>query len=226
VIIIDYAVGAGLADELRRLAAGHGQARVLVALSPQERRELGRPRDAGYAGHLVRPVRVSSLLNRLAPDAETSTGMATLMPGGNMARQASGLRVLVAEDNEINALIVLKTLERQGAVAVWARDGREALSLASAALQGQGAAFDLVLMDVRMPHMDGLEATRQLRALEKAQGAAPLAIIGVSANVAAEDVAQARLAGMDDCLPKPLDREALLAWLARSVAGKEHHAAA
>lgn len=216
-VIIDYAIGAVPAGELRLAAAEAGHRKVLVALSPQERRLLGRPVDAGFTGHLVRPVRVRSLMDRLLPQAPTIA----VAPLERPHPQASGLRILVAEDNEINALIVLKTLERHGSHAVWARDGNEALALAEASMNGAAAPFDLVLMDVRMPHMDGLEATAKIRMAERQAGnMRRLPVIGISANVAAEDVAEAKASGMDDCLPKPLDRERLFQWLAKVLAAK------
>ena len=123
---------------------------------------------------------------------------------------APRLTVLVAEDNEINALLATRTLERLGCAAVWARDGREALSHVEAGLAGSGPRFDLVLLDIRMPDMDGLAAARAIRALEKAgRQPAPLPLVAVSANVAADDRSAALAAGMNDCLAKPLERGAL-----------------
>ncbi|MGL4727144.1 MAG: response regulator, partial [Bosea sp. (in: a-proteobacteria)] len=212
-LVIDYALGAEASEALRHAALEQGIASILVVISPQERRALGRPADAGFTGHLVRPVRARSLIDTLTArrtrDAvvpDTATGELT---------QAVDLRVLLAEDNDINAMIAMRMLEREGATAIWARDGRAALGEAERAW-AEGAPFDLVLMDVRMPQMDGLSATRAIRAAEAARGdGCRIPIIGISANVAAEDVAEALGAGMDDCLPKPIDRPRLVAWLKR-----------
>ena len=222
-VIIDYALGAECSESLRQAAFQAGHQKVLVALSAQERRLLGKPSEAGFSGHLVRPVRSRSLIDCIMPRAIPA------MPAKSLPVAMKGeiLRVLVAEDNEINALIVLKTLERHGFQAIWARDGREALALAASSFKGMDDPFDLILMDVRMPEMDGLEATRKLRLLEAEIGMAQrMPIIGISANVASEDVAEARAAGMDDCLAKPLDREHLFRWLTKISAAKRNQNAA
>jgi CheY-like chemotaxis protein len=130
------------------------------------------------------------------------------------------LTVLVAEDNEINALLATRTLERLGCAATWARDGREAVALVEAGFAGKGPAFDLVLLDIRMPELDGLSAARAIRALEAASGrATPVPLLAVSANVASEDKRAALAAGMNDCLAKPLDRDALRRWIDRLADG-------
>jgi CheY-like chemotaxis protein len=122
--------------------------------------------------------------------------------------------VLVAEDNEINALLATRTLERLGCAAIWARNGREAISHVAASLKGEAAALDLVLLDIRMPELDGLSAARIIRTMEAEAGTgAKLPLIAVSANVSAADRSAAQAAGMDDCLAKPLDRAALKRWL-------------
>jgi CheY-like chemotaxis protein len=78
--------------------------------------------------------------------------------------------VLLAEDNDVNALVALKALEKLGALVDWARDGREALAKAAAAIAGETLAYDVILMDVRMPGLDGMEVTRRIRAGEARRG--------------------------------------------------------
>ena len=119
-------------------------------------------------------------------------------------------RILVAEDVEINREILRTTLERAGHRITFAGNGVEALE----AVQRQ--VFDLVLMDVQMPVMDGVEATRRIRRLPPPVGQVP--IIGLTANVMARERALYLGAGMDDCLPKPIDWEQLHAAL-RRIAG-------
>jgi CheY-like chemotaxis protein len=90
--------------------------------------------------------------------------------------------------------------------------------LAEAGLTGKGQAFDLILLDIRMPELDGLAATRLLRAAEARHGGTRrLPILAVTANVADSDRRAALAAGMDDCLAKPLERAALRGWIARIV---------
>ncbi|WP_201674348.1 hybrid sensor histidine kinase/response regulator [Ramlibacter monticola] len=116
-------------------------------------------------------------------------------------------RILIAEDVDINREILRTALARDGHVLRFAATGVEAL----AAVQEQ--AFDLVLMDVQMPVMDGVEATRQIRRLPAPTGQVP--IIGLTANVMAHERELYLEAGMDDCLPKPIDWDRLRAALAR-----------
>ncbi len=115
------------------------------------------------------------------------------------------LRVLVVEDEKLNRTIAVRTLEKLGCEVVSAEDGLEALEVVR-----NGAAFDLVLMDVRMPRMDGLTATELIK-LE----AAPPAIVALTANALVGDEERCRQAGMDDFLPKPLRTPALLEAIAR-----------
>ncbi|HSV84817.1 MAG TPA: ATP-binding protein [Ramlibacter sp.] len=115
-------------------------------------------------------------------------------------------RILVAEDVEINREILRTTLARQGHLLRFAVDGVEALALA------QQHDFDVILMDVQMPVMDGVEATRRIRRLPAPKGSVP--ILGLTANVMARERERYLHAGMNDCLPKPIDWDRLAAALA------------
>ncbi len=112
------------------------------------------------------------------------------------ARQA--LSILVAEDNEINQMIIQNTLKKMGHKATIAESGMEALRLVS-----EENDFDLILMDVRMPEMSGTEATRRIRALPDAKSRIP--IIALTADVMAENKASYFEAGMNDCVGKPIN---------------------
>lgn len=219
--LIDQAVGRDAAISLAGAARAAGVADCLIMLSPLERRQFGSPREAGFTGFLVKPVRARSLYERLSPrPAPVASIVETSGPHPTHSSHPR-LTVLVAEDNEINALLVTRTLERFGCAAIWVRDGREALAAVEAGLNGGGPAFDLVLLDIRMPELDGLAVARAVRAIERTRpGLARLPLVAVSANVAEGDRAAALAAGMDDCLAKPLDRAALRHWLDR-VAGPE-----
>ncbi len=116
-----------------------------------------------------------------------------------------GRRILVVEDNPVNQLITRELLERRGAVVEVADNGRIALDMAAA------GDFDLVLMDVMMPEMDGLEATRRLRAMP---GTAALPIIGLTANVDRSDLDACLAAGMNAHVGKPIVPDELFARLA------------
>jgi signal transduction histidine kinase/CheY-like chemotaxis protein/HPt (histidine-containing phosphotransfer) domain-containing protein len=121
------------------------------------------------------------------------------------------LRILVAEDVEINREILRAALARHGHELAFAENGAEALELV------QREPFDVVLMDVQMPVMDGVEATRRIRALPGP--ASRVAILGLTANVMAREHERYLGAGMDDCLPKPIDWDRLHAALARHARG-------
>jgi CheY-like chemotaxis protein/HPt (histidine-containing phosphotransfer) domain-containing protein len=116
-------------------------------------------------------------------------------------------RILVAEDVEINRAILRATLTRQGHRLRFAVDGVQALEML------QSEPFDLVLMDVQMPNMDGVEATRRIRQLPPPLGQIP--IVGLTANVMARERERYLGAGMDDCLAKPIDWDILNAAIAR-----------
>lgn len=122
----------------------------------------------------------------------------------DMQREGRGLEgkhILAAEDNDINRMIVVSILEEQGCELTEARDGQEALSAFEASSPGY---FDLILMDIQMPVMDGYEATRRIRALPRPD-AGNVPIIAMTANAFREDIEKALAADMDDVLTKPLD---------------------
>jgi PAS domain S-box-containing protein len=210
ILIADCALGDETARGLAVTARLAGTARTLVLLSPFERREFGSPAKAGFDGYLVKPVRTASLFARLQP---SSTAAPTDAEERGVLRHEEApqprIHVLLAEDNEVNALLARKVLERLGATADWARNGAEALALATAALRGERRHYDAVLMDVRMPEMDGLAVTRRIREFEAMGGFVPLSIIALTANAFPEDREAARHAGADAFLPKPFDRDAL-----------------
>lgn len=125
-----------------------------------------------------------------------------------------GLRVLLVEDNELNAEIAQFTLDRAGAVVVHAKDGESAVETFAASAPHE---YDVVLMDIMMPGIDGLEATRQIRALDR-EDAATTPIIAVSANAFADDRRLSREAGMDAHLSKPVSAQELVEALAHIAA--------
>lgn len=125
-----------------------------------------------------------------------------------------GLRVLLVEDNELNAEIAQFTLDRAGAIVTHVKDGESAVETFAASAPHE---YDVVLMDIMMPGIDGLEATRQIRALER-EDAATTPIIAVSANAFAEDRRLSREAGMDAHLSKPVSSRELVEALAHIAA--------
>ena len=130
------------------------------------------------------------------------------------AASIAGRRLLVAEDNELNREIAVTLLEEQGAAITTAENGREAVELFQNAPQGT---FDAVLMDVMMPEMNGLEATRAIRAFEHCPPESGIPIIAMTANVFADDVKACLEAGMNSHVGKPLDMQVLAAEICRQV---------
>ncbi|RYE31163.1 MAG: response regulator [Hyphomicrobiales bacterium] len=222
-VLIDHALGDAPAKELASAVSAVGIRDCLILLSPHARRQFGSPQAAGFSGFLIKPVRTRSLYERLGHGLQSGPAAVGGAPAlaETFARQpGTGLTVLVAEDNEINALLATRTLERFGCTAIWARDGREALKRVEASFAGTAPPLALALLDVRMPLMTGLDCARAVRTLERRLGRAnTLPLVAVSANVSAADRAAAFAAGMDDCLAKPLEREALLRWLERLSRG-------
>ncbi|MBE7217604.1 MAG: response regulator [Caulobacteraceae bacterium] len=179
--------------------------RAFVLLSPEERERIEPARRAGYAGWLIKPLRRASLAERLSGVAAPRRSRAA--PEDERAHPPAathGLRVLLAEDNAVNALLARAMLQREGCQVDRAGSGEEALAAC------ERGAYDLVLMDLRMPGLDGLETARRLRARGDRTPVAAL-----TANAFAEDRRAALAAGMDDFLVKPLDAGALRAVLAR-----------
>ncbi len=214
IVIVDCAMGEEATKKLAGAARDAGVARSLVLFSPFERRAFGQNSLDGYDGWLVKPVRSSSLIARLSGHNGAATAHD---PEGIVARLAlprRGLRVMVAEDNEINALLARKHLERLGATVQRARDGVEAVELGLAAASADRDRFDVILMDIRMPGLDGLEAARQIRQAERESGTQKVRIIALTANAFEEDRRAAAAAGIDDFLTKPVD----VAELSRALA--------
>ena len=126
-----------------------------------------------------------------------------------MSQAPTAARVLLAEDNLLNQQLMLDLLGGAGYQVEVATNGREAVTAV------EQRKFDLVLMDIQMPEMDGLEATRRIRALP---AHAKLPIIAMTANVMPEDRARCAEAGMNDFIPKPIDIDAALKTLTRWLA--------
>jgi two-component system sensor histidine kinase/response regulator len=159
---------------------------------------------------VVNPVKPSRLREAVAvalaaePGTEAGAGGVPAVPEAAPApRPARPLRVLLAEDNRVNQLVVRRLLEKRGHRITVVENGRDAVTAA------RGARFDVILMDVSMPEMDGIEATLAIRAgKDAAAGAVP--IVALTAHAMKGDRERCLAAGMDAYLTKPLDLPALL----------------
>ena len=150
------------------------------------------------------------------PRARTETGAAALRPGDPPpAGSATPLRLLLVEDVPLNQELACAVLESQGYTVDVAGDGAEAITAVAAAVAA-GRAYALVLMDVQMPRVDGLTATRRIRAL--APPACDIPIVAMTANVLPTQIEDLRGAGMDDYVGKPFRRADLFATISRWTA--------
>ncbi len=218
-VLVDAALGRG-----ERIAAEAGPA--ILMLAPTERELLTDLAAQGFAGYLIKPVRRESLLARLGVSGGRKRNQ-TPRTGMQVAPAPQRLRILLAEDNDINALLTTALLSRLGHEVVHVRDGETALRTVRATLvrRRPEPAFDLTLMDVQMPGLDGLAATRAIREIETVSGAARLPVIALTANAFAESRAACLDAGMDGFLSKPVDRDDLVACLAHHTGGRARRSA-
>lgn len=129
----------------------------------------------------------------------------------------TGIHVLLAEDNDLNAEIATVQLESLGVDATRAVNGKEALQLFETRPKGT---FDLILMDIMMPEMDGYEATRAIRALAR-EDARTIPILAMTANAFDEDVEKSKEAGMNGHLSKPIEIHVVAAMIAKNLQGNE-----
>jgi CheY-like chemotaxis protein len=166
---------------------------------------------------LVKPVKPSALHDALATAISGEDAVARgdrVAATGPVAARDGGLRILLAEDNAVNQKLALRLLERMG------NGGAHVVEDGVAVIEAlESADFDLILMDVQMPRMDGLEATRQIRARWPDR---PIRIVGLTANAMAGDREACLEAGMDDYVSKPIRPEEL----ARAIAATPRPAAA
>lgn len=223
-LLIDCALGQAEVDQLADAPAARAVARKLLMFSPLERRAFGQKMVNAFGGWLVKPVRVRSLASQLVP-------MPTAMPTASVPPMPAtdplpDMRILLAEDNEINTMVMRKMLDRIGAEVTHAADGALALQAALAAMRGETQAFDTILMDIAMPGLGGREAARLIRRAEAATGSAPTRIIALTAYAFDEDRQACFEAGIDDFLTKPIDLSRLRAALEASTNARAETAAA
>jgi len=207
----------GDADSVRQLLSDSRLSDVPKVLLGAGTSKAGDAADEtpGFAGSLLKPIRTDALRTLIQGLVSAQTrSLPVLRARTHVAGERLSGRVLLVEDNEVNRRVAVALLGKIGVDAVSVVNGREAVD------QVKSNAYDLVLMDMHMPEMDGLAATRAIRLLEQ-PGSSRLPIIAMTANVMAEARAACFDAGMDDFLPKPFIRsqlfEGLKRWLPHST---------
>jgi signal transduction histidine kinase/DNA-binding response OmpR family regulator len=206
--IIDFQMpdldGFGLAERIKAQSE-LGTTVIMMLSSVGSPGDAIRCRELGVASYLTKPVRQSVLLGAVlsvlgAKDRPVDHPVLVTRHTINEARRS--LRILVAEDNAVNRMLVTAILEKRGHTTVNVTNGRDAVAAVG------GSVFDLVLMDVQMPEMDGLQATTAIRKAEAATGA-HVAIIALTAHAMKGDREICIAAGMDEYLSKPINAEEL-----------------
>jgi two-component system, sensor histidine kinase and response regulator len=196
--------GLALAAQIRQRAE-LSATRIILLTSGDRPGDVARSRELRIDAHLLKPVQQDELLdtiyrvmNRTNGDAPSTAGrVGGREPAAAPVPAATPLHILVAEDNEINAQLLERLLARRGHRVRLANNGREALALA------EEGAFDLLLLDVHMPELDGFQVIRAIRERERSAGG-HLPVIALTARARQEDRERCLTAGMDDFLAKPI----------------------
>jgi PAS domain S-box-containing protein len=209
---------AGKLVGVARAAAAVPLRAVLVVDQPGGAR-LEEYRAAGFESYLVRPVRPASLLSQLDRTRRVPPPARPAEPShsgdGTAEARTHARRILLVEDNDINALLARRMSEKAGCSVHHAPSGPSALHYCEQVLASDDGSIDVVLMDIHMPEMDGIEATRRIKRLYAGQGLAPPPIVALTANAFPEDRKRCLDGGLDDYLAKPFDRSELEALLDR-----------
>jgi CheY-like chemotaxis protein len=230
-IVVDGGCGAESAARLlvhARAAAKGKEVLGIVVLDTGAKVDFTEFQRAGYDAYLLRPVRPQSLLEGIRAGFAEPPPPAPALPlqAPQLRRQGKAPSVLLVEDNDVNALVARRMLEKAGCEIRLTRNGREALEVFRRVVAGTDAPVDIVLMDLHMPVMDGIDATRAIRELLEVSPLKAPPIIAVTANAFEEDRRLCLEAGMDDYLAKPFEREELHRLLERWCGGEGSEQAA
>jgi PAS domain S-box-containing protein len=209
-VLLDFQMPEMDGFEVAERIKGHpdlGATTIMMLSSVGERGDGQRCRSLGVAAYLTKPVRQSVLLDAIlmvfSQAAMASTGAPPLVTRHSLREEQRHLRILLAEDNQVNQMVATKMLEKRGHTVVVANNGREAL----AALERE--AFDIILMDVQMPEMDGREATIAIRERERTTGG-HVPIVAVTASAMKGDRERCLESGMNGYITKPIKYESLI----------------
>ena len=202
-------VDAGTDGEAQLPAWPYPYIRAIALLTPGARGMLGQLQTRGFATYLVKPVRQSSLVGRIRRDASERDELPRPAIAAAPVPASGSLKILLAEDNPVNALVTREFLRRRGHVVRDVASGEAAIATLAE------DSFDLMLTDIHMPGLDGIEATRRVREQERQTGRARTPIIALTADALETGKQACQDAGMDGFLTKPIDTAELDAMLAR-----------
>jgi PAS domain S-box-containing protein len=180
---------------------------VVMFMSDVRPGDVLRRREAGLSGYAVKPVKRGDLLRLVCNAMQPREGAELQTPGGSNRKATASvrpLRILIAEDSPDNRLLVEVYLKGSPHQLTFTEDGAAAVERFAA------GSFDLILMDIQMPVMDGLTATRAIRAIEKVRRTAAIPIIALTANALPQDVELSAGAGCNHHLSKPVSKHKLL----------------
>lgn len=203
-LICDTSHAELLASWAKRQRKGGAPRRIFVIMRAEERKQHQNLLSPPFAGYLLKPFRRATLIRQLSMDSTVDAAVAGLRKFVQRPAKSNGMRVILAEDNPINALLARTMLERAGCRVTEARNGEEVMEL----LQS-GFVPDVIVMDVEMPGLDGLKTTRRIRQNEIESGGGRVPILALTANSQREDHEECLAAGMDGHLSKPFDRQDL-----------------
>jgi len=199
--------GFAVAERIRADARHAGTA-LLMLTSAGLRGDATRCQELGLDVYLTKPASLSELREAMST-VLGRTAHAGLVTRHSLREERARRAILLAEDNKVNQMLAVKLLERQGHAVTVAENGRLALEA------WRSGRFDLILMDMMMPEMDGLEATRRIRAEEQARGGGRIPIVAMTANAMTGDRERCLGAGMDGYVSKPVKPEVLFQEIER-----------
>ena len=199
--------GVMLAEEIRHDAAFAGLS-IIVLASPGKAESAGRNQGLSLLTSVHKPIKQSALLAAVESELRLHPYISAWPLRSPQAsdEQRRSLKILVAEDNVVNQRLVMRLLEKQGHFVAVANNGAEALG------RFEQESFDVVLMDIQMPVLSGLEATAAIREREKKTGSR-IPIIAVTTNAMNGDESSYLAAGMDGYVPKPIRIQTLLSTI-------------
>jgi PAS domain S-box-containing protein len=206
-------IDAGTGTEAELPASPNPGMRSIVLLAPEARAGLPALKALGFAGYLVKPVRTSSLIERLQtqfePEGQAVKGLRrkTQLQMASSVAAKGKLRILLAEDNPINAMLIRELLRRRGYEVSEVTSGEAALEAS------EKQRFDLLLTDIHMPGLDGIETARRIREREALDGGERIPIVALTADALETGKHACQDAGMDGFLTKPIDPAELDAML-------------